>query len=73
VVWAVDDEPRSISDLSKRVVDEATHLPPRSDIWGPNWLVDSKAGAPPHKLADSLDQSGAIWRWPFRSGREGAR
>jgi hypothetical protein len=54
LIWAVDGMPHSFTDLISRVIDEATQLPPRSQVWGPNWIVD-KADVPLNKVADLLE------------------
>lgn len=36
------------------IIDLATQLPPRGDVWGPNWIVD-QAGVPLYKLVDMLE------------------
>jgi len=56
VQWAVDGQAHSFTELITRVIEEATQLPPRSQVWGPNWIVDP-TGTPLHKVADRLGES----------------
>jgi hypothetical protein len=40
IIWKVDGVPRSPTELISKIIDLATQLPPRGEVWGPNWIVD---------------------------------
>ena len=58
IIWKVDGVPRSPAELISKIIDLATQLPPRGEVWGPNWIVD-QAGVPLHILVDMLETDSA--------------
>ena len=58
IIWKIDGVPRSPTELISKIIDLATQLPPRGEVWGPNWIVD-QAGVPLYKLVDMLEADSA--------------
>ena len=58
VTWKVDGEPRTCTGLISKIIDLATQLPPRGQVYGPNSIVD-QAGVPLYKLVDMLEADSA--------------
>jgi hypothetical protein len=51
--WAVDGKAYNLTTLIRQVIESATGLPARTQVWGPNWY-QSLDGTVIHKIADAL-------------------